>query len=439
MAAVVLTIAGPAARRTAGGLLVRLTRSCLVAESGAADSDGGDFVSKWMIGGGVLLAAVAMVIALWAMGVFSRAQPLAAPDGVELVPLRSIAPWEAWVLLRLAGVEGMPVAHTVDCYRMIYTAPGRGGESVRLSGLLALPRDVRARRLVSFQHGTSTTRTAVPSAPDGTGIATAIAFAGNGYALVVPDYPGLGLSEGRHPYYVAEAIAPSVTAMIAAAKRVPGVPDAPVFLSGFSQGGWASVAALSDLERDGVAVLAAAPVAGAYDLRHVSLPAALHGGAASHSLYLAYAAWGQADYYGHALDSLLTPHYAALVERLFAGATPEEIRAALPADPRAMFNAAFLDAFDHGGSHWFLETFAANSLTGVTPRAPVRMYFGSKDLDVVPDEALKAAQAMQGRGADVVAVDVGPVGHDASMLAAAPLILAWLREREAAALAAKGP
>jgi len=334
--------------------------------------------------------------------------------------------------LKLSGVDGVPVGATVDCYRMEYSAPGRDDKAVRLSGLLALPRDTAARRLVSFQHGTTTTRSAVPSKPDGTGIATAIAFAGNGYALVVPDYPGLGVSEGRHPYYVADAIAPSIVAMIEAAKRVEGVPDAPVFLSGFSEGGWASLAALRLMEQRGMPVFASAQVAGAYDLRHVSLPAALKGGAASHSLYLAYAAWGQAAYYGHPLDSVLTGESATLAERLFAGASPEEIRDALPKDPRAMFNAAFLDAFDNGGSHWFLDTFAANSLAGVTPRAPVRMYYGSKDEDVVPEEAIAAARAMRARGADVAAVDVGPVGHDPSMLAAAPLILAWLRELEAA-------
>jgi len=43
---------------------------------------------------------------------------------------------------------------------------------------------------------------------------------------------------------------------------------------------------------------------------------------------------------------------------------------------------------------------------------------------------LGASRAMSARGADVTAVDVGPVGHDASMLTAAPLILAWLRELE---------
>jgi hypothetical protein len=163
----------------------------------------------------------------------------------------------------------------------------------------------------------------------------------------------------------------------------------------------------------------------------VSLPAALRGGAPSHSLYLAYAAWGQAAHYGHSLDSVLTPEYAATVERLFAGAGPKEILSTLPQDPRSMFNASFLDAFDRDAPHWYLESFAANSLVDVTPRAPVRLYYGSKDLDVVPEEALAASRSMRARHVDVEAIDVGAVGHDASMLAAAPLILAWLRELDA--------
>ena len=162
-------------------------------------------------------------------------------------------------------------------------------------------------------------------------------------------------------------------------------------------------------------------------------PLRMKGGAASHSLYLAYAAWGQAAHYGHALDSVLTPEYAAIVERLFAGAKPEEIVSTLPQIRATMFNQGFLEAFDRDGSHWYLDAFAANSLVDVTPRAPVRLYYGSKDLDVVPEEALAAARTMRARGADVKAIDVGPVGHDPSMLAAAPLILAWLRELEGAA------
>ena len=355
-----------------------------------------------------------------------------APEEVRLTPLKTISTLKARVLLTFAGVDGIPVENSVDCYRMQYSVSS-GGETIHLSGLLALPRDVVPRRLVSFQHGTSTTRTAVPSQLDGTGLAAAIAFAGNGYALIAPDYPGMGDSPGRHPYYVADAIGPAVAGMIEASQRVPGVPNGPVFLSGFSEGGWASLVALRVLESRGKAVLGSAQVAGAYDLRHVSLPAALKGGAPSHSLYLAYAAWGQAAYYNHSLDSVLTSEYAAVVERVFAGAKPKEIVSSLPPDPRRMFNQNFLDAFDRNEAHWYLDSFAANSLVDVTPHAPVRLYYGSKDQDVVPEEALAAARAMQARNVDVAAIDVGPVGHDPSMLAAAPLILAWLRELDTAA------
>ena len=381
-------------------------------------------------------ALLAVVAAAALLAGCAKPPPLRAPDGVELTPLRTISTLEARVLLSLSGVKGIPVRHAVDTYRMRYRARGPDGEVVQLSGLLALPRGVAARRIVSFQHGTSTTRSAVPSNLDGTGLATAIAFAGNGYALIAPDYPGLGVSPGRHPYYVAEAIGPSVVAMIDAAQGIEGVPRAPVFLAGFSEGGWASLAALRILEARDVRVFGSAQVAGPYDLRRVSLPAAMKGGAPSHSLYLAYAAWGQSSYYGHRLDSVLTPHYAAEAERLFAGAKPKEILKGLPSDPRAMFTPAFLDAFDHDRPHWYLDAFAANSLVGITPAAPVRLYYGAKDTDVPPLEAVTTARVMRGRGADVTAIDVGPVGHDASMLAAAPLILAWLRELEARAAAA---
>jgi pimeloyl-ACP methyl ester carboxylesterase len=374
---------------------------------------------------------VSIAISIFVAGCMHPRQ-IQAPESVQLTPLKTISTIEARVLLTFSGVKGISVSNAVDCYRMQYSIHVNG-KVIQLSGLLALPRDIAPRRLVSFQHGTTTTRSAVPSQPDGTGIAAAITFAGNGYALVMPDYPGLGESEGRHPYYVADAIGPAIVGMIEAAQRLEGVPNGPVFLSGFSEGGWASLAALRIMESEGKQVLGSAQVAGAYDLRHVSLPAALQGGAPSHSLYLAYAAWGQSAYYSHPLDSVLTPEYATLVEQLFAGAKPQQILNALPGDPRTMFNQNFLDAFDHDKSHWYLDAFAANSLVDVTPRAPLRLYYGSMDKEVVPDEALSASRTMQARGAHVAAIDVGPIGHDASMLAAAPRILAWLRELEAAA------
>jgi pimeloyl-ACP methyl ester carboxylesterase len=377
------------------------------------------------------ILAVVVTIALLLAACSGKPPARPGADGVELTPLRSIPTLQAKALLRAAGVEGVPVRYAVDLYRMSYSARAADGRVERLSGLIAFPRGAAPRRLVSFQHGTTTSGDATPSRPDETGLAAAIVFAGNGYLLIAPDYPGLGRSPGVHPYFVEDELAGSVTAMIAAAERLAGAPRAPPFLAGFSEGGTATFATLRALEGSGRPVLGSAQVAGAYDLSGLSVPTALKGGAPSDSLYLAYLAWGYADHYGHPLESVLTPEAATTVRRLYGhGAAGDEIEKTLPKDPRAMFRPEALDAIARGGGHWFAEAIAANDLKDFTPRAPVRLYYGARDTDVVPQEALTMAQRITARGGDAQAIDVGPLEHNPSMLAAAPKLFAWLQALE---------
>jgi dienelactone hydrolase len=106
---------------------------------------------------------------------------------------------------------------------------------------------------VSWQHGTTTQRSEVPSKPTpDEGVVASLVFAGHGYLLAAPDYLGLGTSEGRHPYYHAESTAASVVDLLRAARRLAEARDLawpePLFLTGFSQGGHASIAALRELE-----------------------------------------------------------------------------------------------------------------------------------------------------------------------------------------------
>jgi len=352
---------------------------------------------------------------------------LGAPPETVLTHLRTISPLEAWGMMQLVGIKGLRVTQTIDCWRVLYPTTDAAGAPIRASGLLALPRGP-VRTLVSFQHGTTTTRANIPSKPDGTGLGAAVAFAGRGDALIAPDYIGLGASPGVHPYLVADMAARAVVDMIDAVRHVERVPQGAVFLSGFSQGGHASMAALHALEARGETVLGAAPVAGPFDLRGSAFPAALAGGAPSHALYLAYMSWGYAARYGERLDTALTPHYAARAQRLFGEPhTPQEIMAALPAAPREMFTREFLEAFDNNDTHWLLTRIAENGVLTRAPRAPVRMYYGAADIDVLPVEAENGAKRLRDLGAsDVAAINVGPHAHDPSMLAAAPQIAAWL-------------
>jgi pimeloyl-ACP methyl ester carboxylesterase len=375
-----------------------------------------------------LLAVLSLAAILAACGK-PPARP--APAGVTLTPLRTISTLEERVLLRAAGVEGVPVRYAVDCYRMTYPATAANGRAERLTGLIAFPRGAAPTRVVSFQHGTTTSSDSVPSTPDQTGLAAAVVFAGNGYLLLAPDYPGLGGSRGPHPYYVEDETAGSVTAMIAAAQAMAGAPKAAPFLAGFSQGGSVTFATLRAMEAAGRPVLGSAQVAGAYDLSGLSVPTALEGGSPSDPLYLAYLAWGYAHYYGHPLDSVLTPAWAATVERLYSGgASPETIGKTLPKDPRVMFRPEVLEAIAARRGDWFADELVANDLTAVTPRAPVRLFYGERDTDVVPQEAIAEAQRLRAHGVDARDIDVGPLEHNPSMLAAAPQIFAWLKALE---------
>lgn len=359
------------------------------------------------------------------------APKLTAPDGVTLTHVKSWHPLQAWTMLKLVSVGGVTPRHTVDGWRVDYPSTDAAGRPIRLSGFLALPRGVTPTSLVSWQHGTTTTRSAVPSNVSTDAMAAAFVFAGTGRAVVAPDYLGLGASPLTHTYLVKDDTARAVTDLLAAVHPLAGVPETPPFLIGFSQGAHASLAAQAALEAAGRPVRGSAAVAGPHNLRSISLVEAMKGGAPNHPLYLAYMARGFCARYGRPLASVLTDQMAALATRLFdTPHKPEEIVAGLPAQPRALYRPDFLAAFDANAPHWLLDAIAASETSHFTPRAPVRLYYGQADRDVVPREAIATAAAMQARGADVTATNVGDMGHDPSLLAAVPLILAWLERLE---------
>lgn len=347
---------------------------------------------------------------------------------VEITPLKTYQPLQAQALLWLVGVKGIGVADAFDCYRVVYPSTDARGHPIRLSGLLALPRGAPARGLVSFQHGTTSDRRSVPSNLSDDGLAAAIVFAGNGYAAIAPDYAGLGISPGPHPYYVAADTARAVIDMIHAVRHIRGVPQGAPFLMGFSEGGYASLAAQRALEAEGEKVLATAAVAGAYNLRAISIPWTLKGKSPQASIYLALWVRGYALRYGHPLDSAFTSRYAALVPMLFD--TPHDadtILKALPRDPLALFRPDLLDAIDGKGKHWLVDALAENEMGDWAAEAPIRLYQGTGDVDVPPAEATTTAKQMRARGSDIRAIAVGRVDHNQSILLAAPPILTWLQ------------
>jgi pimeloyl-ACP methyl ester carboxylesterase len=349
---------------------------------------------------------------------------------IAIEPLRRLSPAEAHLALWLADIEDVSPRAAADCYRVRYWSARHDGQPVAASGLLAVPSHGPVRGLVSYQHGVATEHRDVPSALRIEGTLAAILFASGGYAVLAPDYQGLGASPGTHPFLHAASEANDVRYLLDATRsQLP--PGLPLVLAGFSQGGHATLAALRALEQDaGVSVAGAIIVAGALNIRTSGLERALSGTAPNAVVYLAYMVMGYAQVHGQPLASVLD---AAVIERVRAAIDGHHdsarILAALPAEPRALFSPAFLAAWDGGGQHWLLDALRDNEVTHWRPRTPVLLLYGDEDRVVPPAEALAAAAELRSRGAFADAMSVGAVGHEDSVRRAIPVLLRWLRSR----------
>ena len=167
-----------------------------------------------------------------------------------------------------------PAKNAVSLYKVFYQTviPELGNKPTTASGLVAVPQVAqKTLPLVSYQHGTVFTKTAVPSHPEES-METRLMiarFAGQGYIVIGPDYIGKGESPEPDSYMVKEATAQACLDMLFASRVVCaglGLTPQGLFLSGWSQGAWATMVFRHKLEILGIPVTAAATACTPSDL-----------------------------------------------------------------------------------------------------------------------------------------------------------------------------
>ncbi len=386
----------------------------------------------------------------------SPAEHLPAPQaGTLLSAQRTLALPHLALRALLASID-LPVQVFTESgfttYRMTYLSTGVDGSLVPLSALVAVPHRDQIAGAVAYFHGTVTQRTNAPSQPGlGEGLLVAAAVSGAGFVMVAPDYIGLGESEALHPYlHLASTVSTSLDALLASRTLLArlGMPWPPaLYLTGASQGGHATLAVQHALQQaSGVVggqhfnVAGSAPIVAPLYLREISFPQAMRGLTDAHVFYLAYLSTAYAQIYQQPLGSLLNPHFAAQLPKLFDGSREiGEIMDALPDAPQALFTPAFLNAFEQGGDHWFLQALQDNSIPLFVPQAPVQFFIGEADVDVLPMESERMAAWMAAAGAaagaaartEVQVRSVGPYSHNQAAIRGLPLALSWFRELSA--------
>jgi pimeloyl-ACP methyl ester carboxylesterase len=336
--------------------------------------------------------------------------------------------WQASLPVKTSVTDG------VAMFRVRYWSE-INGRPMQASGLMTLPYGVlggqRPRGTVMYFHGTSPDRRFSPSAPDPEqGLLPSAIYAGGGYTLLAPDYIGLGQSREPQAYLHTGATVAAARDLVVASQYVATAMKLPyaadLYLVGFSQGGHATAVVQRAFEATpvaGVRVKAAAAIAGAFDLAHISIPYALK---YKHSLYLSYLAHSYAIQYQQPIGSLLTPKYAAIVPTLYDGDhSGDAIVAALPKEPRDLFLPERLAEIEAGKSNWFVDALVANRAEDWLPKAPLRLYYGDKDTDVSPQDSKNFYAIASKGGGNIKLMPVGPYAHSESAYHAVPLARLW--------------
>jgi pimeloyl-ACP methyl ester carboxylesterase len=320
-----------------------------------------------------------------------------------------------------AGMIGFTAVSDVSCYKLTYKTPNASAALINASGLVCLPATRSGGRpMLSYQHGTIFQDSDAPSSilTSAEGMVGAV-FAAIGYIVVMPDYIGYGDSTAlMHPFVHAATLASATVDMNRAARvffKQPGigaVTNGQLFLAGYSEGGYATLATQRLMEQSLKAefpITASEPGAGPYDLSSTTqtilglatLPQPAFAGFFLVAYDSLYNPASQLAYY-------FSPTYVPVVATHFDGSyTRGQITAALGGSnvpTGTLFNPVFIASFLGTGETVLKTHIAENNIYNWAPAVPTRLFQGQGD-DVVPyANTTTAKAAMDSNGSTSVTV-----------------------------------
>jgi len=191
--------------------------------------------------------------------------------------------------------------------------------------------------------------------------------------------------------------------------------DGKLFLTGYSQGGRATMALQQFLERDHAdefPITASAPGGGPYD-HYLFWTNTLRNPNQMSTVVAAFMIVAYNRVYGFKKDmgEIFNTPYNEYVDSLFDGTkTEEEIDNKLPVTLQEMLRPEFIEEFTQGRNLFYLA-FVANNTNAWCPKAPVRLYHARGDEANPFEMSQLTAKFMRRLGADIRVVDVGDHKH----------------------------
>jgi len=316
--------------------------------------------------------------------------------------------------LAALGVDTGAISGTygVSLNRIVYKTIAPDGRLIDVSGVVAYPLKIggASSPLLSFQHATSFRDAEVPS--QSTDIDTVLlAAAGTGYIVAMSDYIGYAASTSEvHTYVHAGGLAAAVVDMLRATRRLlmqnSIATNGQLFLTGYSEGGYATLAAQKDMELNlptEFPITASMPAAGPYDMsataQYIVGLDTNDNPAITGFVFKAYDHW----HGWNRLNEIFQAPYATVVNTYYDGThSSGDITTALTTDSAALFTVTFRSSFLGSGEATVKAGFAANDIYNWAPSTPTRLFHGDEDTIVPYFNATTAVSTMAGAGSTSV-------------------------------------
>jgi pimeloyl-ACP methyl ester carboxylesterase len=312
------------------------------------------------------------------------------------------------------------VKYAVNIYDIKYKTCWHDGTCIMASGLYFVPQEVKkpVPQLV-YHHGTSF--------KPGRNINMAgeeylsLGMAVDGYAVIFPDYIGLGHGDRFHLYQHAESEGQATADMLLAIRELNdtlGIKTSnQLFLTGYSQGGHAAMAAHRTLQEkyaDEFTVTASSPMSGAYDMAGAQASMLFEN--YSHPYYLVYLLKTYNEVYNIVpnLSSVYNAPYDSLINKMFDGEiSSQEMNKLLPKTPKLMIKDSIVNLFINDPNFKLRKAFADNSLINWKPQAPVQLCYCTADEQVKAENSIIAYNNFKALGANnIKLLDAGKkYGH----------------------------
>lgn len=315
-----------------------------------------------------------------------------------------------------------PMEYGFWLYKVTYETVDIHGNYHIATGSISYPRvdwPVIANQsfpIMSYQHGTVVEKSSVTS-ENGEWILPAI-LTGSGYVYVEPDYLGLGDSEGMHPYQLAEPYGTAVVDLLRATRQFAEENDQfqindQLFLAGYSEGGYATMATHQIIERDygdEFSITVSFPMAGAYSMSGIMTDLMLSFTPYGQPFYFPFVLISYAESYPNIgmIENYLLPEYEFIIDMFDGYHSSGEINEAMPSIPITIMKPDSISSFEEYNDHPLRIALRENDLWDWFPQAPIYLFHGLGDEIIPPENSQLAYDQFISNGAQDVHLDYIP-------------------------------